>query len=695
MIWTFELLFSTLSTPANHLTMHIVTEAKQSMYANGHIDSVGGLSLNIPAQNPFATRNDSATASKLESSWRAVVTLGQNKRNKHHVNTYLGLAGNELYVIREECDFDENSKQRRLEVLRELIEKLRRNYQERLNLQTLGHVASVHGGQYVNAANAVEVYPSTLEYVGALEFEKSILIISKYLPAVELDKILPLIAGQGAEGSETATRRASISSQASRLIFVSPLSKGFLKAVLENLRNLHSIGISHRNLRPSTVLVSPGRAVRLSKVNELSPLYFDALESENEIWYAPEVLQISHALKSNVAFDASLSDDQWKKADIFSFGLLVYYLGTGRKPFSDANGVIRPSLITTASSSEQTYFRNIPMESFLQPMLRELCLECLKWNPNQRPTVEELLLSKNLGDHEQMSELIDNESLHEEHQGSVVNQPPLIVDFREEESLVTPEMMGECEAVVSATAPSPIFRPSNQPVRQFTQMDNENMKIQEAILQHISRLCGSDTPRVVPSLEPSVEIHQNSTSVNSIVRGGSRSTVAASIGGTTSKYYHASIIRNLLRELEKKDLPAESSATACLWAESSGLRSGARKSRDKRILFTISQDGSFNINMNNSVVVTNVIGRSSTTMNMSNGSLAKNPSLVVSVAVTAESPESQTSRIAGCLEHFRKRLPCANGEALGEYRVLFIALSVVVLFAIVIGISVGVAVARS
>ncbi|MFD0536858.1 protein kinase [Actinomadura luteofluorescens] len=154
-----------------------------------------------------------------------------------------------------------------------------------------------------------------------------------------------------------------------------PLRGGDLEALAVNIATalgaIHGAGIVHRDLKPSNVLLSPTgpRVIDFGIARAL-----DATEGPTRTgqfvgtpaYIAPELM---HERKITPA------------ADVFSWGCVVAYAGTGRAPFG---GGTLPEVISRVTSGD-------PDLDGLDPAVRDLVARSLAKDPADRPTVNQLL----------------------------------------------------------------------------------------------------------------------------------------------------------------------------------------------------------------------------------------------------------------------------------------------------------------
>ncbi|MEV3923446.1 serine/threonine-protein kinase [Actinomadura coerulea] len=154
-----------------------------------------------------------------------------------------------------------------------------------------------------------------------------------------------------------------------------PLRGGDLEALAVNVATalgaIHGAGIVHRDLKPSNVLLSPTgpRVIDFGIARAL-----DATEGPTgtgqfvgtPAYIAPELMH---------------GRDVTPAADVFSWGCVVAYAGTGRAPFG---GGTLPEVISRVTSAD-------PDLEGLDPAVRDLVARSLAKEPADRPTVRQLI----------------------------------------------------------------------------------------------------------------------------------------------------------------------------------------------------------------------------------------------------------------------------------------------------------------
>lgn len=156
----------------------------------------------------------------------------------------------------------------------------------------------------------------------------------------------------------------------------------YVRQILEGLKYLHSQGIVHKNLKCSNVLLDNNACIKLADFGSIRKIALigTAPCNRNDLpkllkgsshWAAPEVV---HNLK---ACEAS---------DIWSVGCIMIEMRTGRPPWAD----IEDEHKVLQAIGETTTGPALPVNNFSESAL-DFLKKCLRVNPSERPTAEELL----------------------------------------------------------------------------------------------------------------------------------------------------------------------------------------------------------------------------------------------------------------------------------------------------------------
>ncbi|WP_239165067.1 serine/threonine protein kinase [Actinoplanes palleronii] len=140
------------------------------------------------------------------------------------------------------------------------------------------------------------------------------------------------------------------------------------------LTAIHGAGVIHRDLKPGNVLLAPG-----------SPKVIDfgiarAVEQATQLTRAGQVLG-TVAYMAPERFDEDSARSLTPAADIFAWGAVIAYAGTGRSPFAaDMPHMVAVRIMTMP-----------PNLDGLPGSLRDLVEQALAKDPADRPTARELL----------------------------------------------------------------------------------------------------------------------------------------------------------------------------------------------------------------------------------------------------------------------------------------------------------------
>jgi eukaryotic-like serine/threonine-protein kinase len=157
-----------------------------------------------------------------------------------------------------------------------------------------------------------------------------------------------------------------------------PLSQAnlhsFAIGVATALTAIHGAGVIHRDLKPSNVLLAPGSPkvidFGIARAVEPTSRHTDTNQMLGTVAYmAPE------------RFGPDAGTEITQAADVFAWGAVVAYAGTGRTPFAaDSPPVIAARILTQP-----------PNLTGLVPPIRDLVERALSKVPTERPTARELL----------------------------------------------------------------------------------------------------------------------------------------------------------------------------------------------------------------------------------------------------------------------------------------------------------------
>jgi serine/threonine protein kinase len=173
----------------------------------------------------------------------------------------------------------------------------------------------------------------------------------------------------------------------------------FFRDITSGLHHLHSKGYIHRDLKPSNCLLKHDGAKTRALISDFGEMQVTGSKRGNTgatgtiSYCAPEVLRHNEA--------DGVFGDFTTKSDIFSLGMIVYFMCFGRLPYVNADGIDEDSEDLDELRAEITAWAGFNDESRMRHDLPEKLYKYLKRllsvDPNQRPSTEEILVSIKAG----------------------------------------------------------------------------------------------------------------------------------------------------------------------------------------------------------------------------------------------------------------------------------------------------------
>ena len=142
-----------------------------------------------------------------------------------------------------------------------------------------------------------------------------------------------------------------------------------IAGLVEALSDTHASGITHRDLKPANVIVGP-EGVKvidfgLSAVEDANASTRSVISGGTPAWLSPE---------------QAIGKDVGPSSDIFSLGLVIAFLSTGKNPFGQG----KPDALIYRIVNESPDLDAVPGS------LRQIVEACLRKDPSERPGIAQI-----------------------------------------------------------------------------------------------------------------------------------------------------------------------------------------------------------------------------------------------------------------------------------------------------------------
>ncbi|CAR24473.1 putative serine/threonine protein kinase KIC1 [Lachancea thermotolerans CBS 6340] len=173
-----------------------------------------------------------------------------------------------------------------------------------------------------------------------------------------------------------------------------------MRELLIALMHIHKDGVIHRDIKAANVLITNDGHIKLCDFGVAAQLSQTKIRRQTmagtPYWMAPEVIM------EGVYYDT--------KVDIWSLGITAYEIATGNPPYCDVEALRAMQLITKSKPPRLEGRQH-------SSALKEFIALCLDEDPKERPSAEELLKTKFIRLHKNVSasilkELISRYLLH-------------------------------------------------------------------------------------------------------------------------------------------------------------------------------------------------------------------------------------------------------------------------------------------
>lgn len=164
------------------------------------------------------------------------------------------------------------------------------------------------------------------------------------------------------------------------------LSKGVAAA--------HHAGVVHRDLKPANIMIVGDYSLIELKVTDFGIAKMADEELREAVEGGEASMTASQTAVGALPFMAPEAIDRPKEvgppADIWSIGAMIYLLLTGRYPFGQGLRAV-PQIMEAKTPEVPAFLKENPQFSPLAMEVMDIALSCLKKDPTERPTADQLV----------------------------------------------------------------------------------------------------------------------------------------------------------------------------------------------------------------------------------------------------------------------------------------------------------------
>ncbi len=156
---------------------------------------------------------------------------------------------------------------------------------------------------------------------------------------------------------------------------------GLILQACEGLAAAHAVGVIHRDIKPSNLFLTPGGVLKVIDFGLAKARSSEGLDlTRSDAVFGSPLYMSPEQIRASREVDA--------RTDIWSLGVTLYELLTGRTPFSAGTASAIVASIVTDAPRGPSQHAPVPRE------LEQIVLSCLEKLPSQRPSSVESLAAQ-------------------------------------------------------------------------------------------------------------------------------------------------------------------------------------------------------------------------------------------------------------------------------------------------------------